>query len=117
MCVAISSQDVLDYIFSKDPGRAFLSYESLASFEKLFSKSIVEHRDSDPHYASVYISPLQEQPARRYDAFLDCESDGIHLCGKIPGDVADQIEKRYNDSTVSQALQTAYLAVSEEVGA
>ncbi len=116
MCVAISDQDVLDYIFASDTTRTFVSYEDMSGFRETFAEYILSKCSNNPHYASVYFEPLRDLSEERYLGSLDREADGIYLYGHILPEASHSIESRYADKTVSDALRTAYRSISQTVG-
>lgn len=111
MCVAISGQDVLDYIFSRRPKKSVVSYDEMDRFREQFTQSLASHASSNPYYATVLYKPLRDLSERCYDGILVRKENGIHLFGSVKEHVADGIEGRYNSEVVSEALAAALEAV------
>lgn len=107
MCVAISGQDVLDYIFSSDPERRAVSYDEIDAFRSAFVDSVTESGADNPYYATVYYEPLRDLSESHYDGILVKRLDGIHLFGSVKAGVCEAIESRYDDRVVSSALKRA----------
>lgn len=114
MCVAISGQDVLDYIFSRRTDKSLVSFDEMERFRKKFSQSLKVRASSNPYYATVLYMPLRDLSERCYDGILVRREDGIRLFGSIKENVAEEIQRRYNNPYVSEALEDAFKVVSEE---
>lgn len=115
MCVAISGQDVLDYIFSSLPEKSCVSYDEMDCFRKKFTSCITKLASSNSYYSTVYYEPLRALSERHYDGILVRSDDGVRLFGEVRPDVALGIEARYEDENVSQALKDAVGAVRHEI--
>ncbi len=111
MCVSISGQDVVDYIFSSDKSRKFVSYQDVSAFKKELASNIFSISPSDAHYASVYFEPLREISESRYEGMLVRESDGFRLYGRVSDDALKSLQGSYHDEKITGALAKAYCAV------
>ena len=111
MCMAISGQDVLDYIFSSDSSRRQVTYDEIETFTDSLMQNVRKNRFDDPYYETIYFEPLREPSERRYDGILVKRRDGIHLFGSIKGDARGSIESRYEDPKITHALREALKAV------
>ena len=101
MHVTISNQDVIDYIFSSDTSRKFVSYREASDFKQAFTDSIL----NNPYCDTLYFE--REISNERYNGVLVRGNDGYCLFGSIKENVGKSIEAKYKDENIRNAVRYA----------
>lgn len=112
MCVAFLEHELVQYIFSRDRARSFLSYSELSSFCSILESAIFSYSEENPHYASVYISQQSDDIAVHKGGAMLRLVDGFQYIGKKDLDRAAEIEDRFDDPVVTTALRQALFTLT-----
>lgn len=108
--IAITTQWIIDYIFSALPNKKVVLYEEIERFQKTFYNYLKRY---NPELNGCYYECTRDLSETNYDGFLVKRKDGIYLYGESLRDASFMAENTYGHlKKYDYALNEALSALS-----